>query len=465
MANLVLAAITIKGAVNESTAYAKNSLGGTVYLQADMAKLRENTPSQTGDSQPDQTARTRFERPTISVALVEDIAASDYVKDYTYGVNTTANAGDFTVVETDETEMRGAYNQMRGNPPNGTDSGETPAFMQRGDITINGVNSYAFISEVKNGAMTIAGGTYFDEKTDDKVMISQDLATQNNLAVGDKITLKTTADSVEKTLEIIGLYDITDENFGANTIYMNIATAAKFLSTDDYKDGSYSVDNVQYFLTSAEYADQFIAEASSKHPELAENSLALQTDTSAYEQMVAPIESVGSFATTIIWVVVVARVVIITLIVTINVKDRRYEMGVLMSLGAKRTNILGQIFIELVMVGTLAFALSIGTSQFLAQGMGDGLLKSQIAASQTESEQNFGRPGTAPTGGRMGGGGFNQRTSRTSVEAIDTINISASPSDYLILFAAGYAVIILALILPSVNVLRYEPKTILSGKE
>ena len=42
MANLVLAAITIKTAVKAQMDYAKSSLGGSVTIQADMESIREN---------------------------------------------------------------------------------------------------------------------------------------------------------------------------------------------------------------------------------------------------------------------------------------------------------------------------------------------------------------------------------------------------------------------------------------
>ena len=45
------------------------------------------------------------------------------------------------------------------------------------------------------------------------------------------------------------------------------------------------------------------------------------------------------------------------------------------------------------------------------------------------------------------------------------LDINATPVDFLLLFATGYLVIILALILPSVNIMRYQPKEILAGKE
>ena len=45
------------------------------------------------------------------------------------------------------------------------------------------------------------------------------------------------------------------------------------------------------------------------------------------------------------------------------------------------------------------------------------------------------------------------------------LDVNAKPIDFLLLFVTGYLVIVLALILPSVNILRYQPKEILAGKE
>ena len=102
--------------------------------------------------------------------------------------------------------------------------------------------------------------------------------------------------------------------------------------------------------------------------------------------------------------------------------------------------------------------------------MSEGLLNNQIAMSEQQSEDNFGRPG-AMGGGRQGGG-IGQpfamgggSTNQTNVEAIDSIDVNASPSDYVLLFAIGYGVIILALLLPTWSIVKYQPKTILTGKE
>lgn len=458
MANLVLASIAIKGAVDESMAYAKSSLGGTVYLQPDVSQLRQQAQASSSEAATPGQAPS-LTRPEIKTTTVQKIANSTYVKDYTYSVNAQAKASSFTAVTESSNEgMRGG---MRGG---GASIGDTAKL--ESDISIQGTNSYAFISQVEAGTMKLSSGTYFDESTDNKVLISYDLAQSNSLKVGDTITLQNSYSEASVSLQIIGIYDLTEESgFGSssNAMYMNTKTAAQFMSESAYNNGDYSVSNVRYYLNSPENADAFITEAKSKYPSLAEDNLTLSIDTSAYEQMVGPIESVGSFATTILWIVVIASIAIITLIVTINVKDRRYEMGVLLSLGASKATVIGQIFIELLVVGTLAFAVSLGTSSLLAKSMSQGLLDSQIAASKQQSQENFGRPGVMP-GGRSGGFAMGGQTN-SSAKVVSEIDITASLTDYLILFAIGYGIIVLALLLPSWNIVKYQPKTILAGKE
>ena len=133
-------------------------------------------------------------------------------------------------------------------------------------------------------------------------------------------------------------------------------------------------------------------------------------------------------------------------------------MGVLLSLGATKANVIGQIFAELFVVGTLAFALSLGTSSLLAKSMSQGLLDSQIASSKNESTNNFGRPGS------FAGGGFNRQSS-SNATAISKIDVNATAADYAILFAVGYGIVVLSLLLPAWSIVKYQPKTILSGKE
>lgn len=504
MANLLLATIAIKNSVDASMSAAKNKLDATVNLTIDNS-------GQEGPVDMEALSERR-----ISEELAQEISQSEYLKDYTYSLSITANADSFSVVTTQQNEseqqFREAFNSAQdtisdaqnqaeqnqqelnesvesfnesaaesqsaennaqqqgpgGMPGDGGQQGSggtPPQFggfqmnfnignvsdptLLTGDTQIIGINAYNFIDEYDNGSMTLQEEVGFDENSKNSAIISQKLAEENGINVGDTIKLKTISDESEIALTVVDIYTITgNDDFNFNTIYTNVDTAKKFYSSEQLKN--LSVTNVKYFLTSASDKDAFLVDISENVPEVAENNLKLDVDTSSYDAMVEPIEKVGAFATTIMWIVLIASAVIITLIVVINVKDRRNEMGILLSLGGKRAGILGQIFLELVIVGTIAFAGSIATSQVVASNLGDLLVNSETSQEQTDEPMGGGR-------GRMAFGG--------NTTQITNVDVSAGLYDYLTLFGLGYLILVIAMIVPSINILRYQPKTILSGKE
>lgn len=514
MANMLLATVSIKNSVDTSMQFAKEKIGGTVYLQPNTEAIREQAESARESGQP-----VTITTPTITEELATGIAESQYIKDYTYSLVANANASSYTVVETAQNErerqfqnsLNDARNQVQtqvndfnaqrdqfnveqqvqnesgtitmqagpGGPPP-TTGARRPNFnfnfnvniadptLGRGDTEVQGINSFEFISDVEAGNMKIVDGKAFDETTENGVVVSTELAEANSIKVGDEMKFKTVSGEAEVVLKVVGIYQTSTEDFNHNTVYTNIAGAKKFLAEDQIKN--LTVQNVRYYLASAEEKDAFLAETNSKYADLASKNLKLDIDDSSYQTMVGPIEHVGSFAVTVLWIVIAATVAIITLIVVINVKDRRYEMGVLLSIGAKRRNILGQIFIELIVVGTIGFFLSLGTSQFVAQKMGEGLLQQQITSSQNENSDEQNNNSTPSRGLNASGRGpafamFGSQQQTAQAEQIDEIDVSAGTKEYATLFGIGYLILIVAMILPSVNILRYQPKTILTGKE
>ena len=97
---------------------------------------------------------------------------------------------------------------------------------------------------------------------------------------------------------------------------MNTDTAAKFFSDDDYNDGNYNIGNVNFYMANSDNAEEFVNKINDEFTELADNNLTVAVDTSEYDSIASSIESVGSFANTILIIVIVAAVIIVTLIVT-----------------------------------------------------------------------------------------------------------------------------------------------------
>ncbi len=436
IANLVLASLAISNAVDESTNYAKESLGSEIYLNANMEQIKGSMQGMMPSEGMDRESIV-FDRPEITIELVNEIANSEYVLDYTYSLSAAFEAVNFDLIEVESSNMM----RGEGNMPN----------------TVTGINSYAFIPGIDTGAIELTEGTFFDETTDNKVVISYELAEENDLEIGSTLELENTESEEVFEYEIIGIFLSSSEGY-ENNIYMNIESVEQLLTEEAYNDGDYSVNNVIYYLNNPENVDLFLEEANSKY-DLEEMNLVLDIDNSAYEQMAGPLESVGSFSSTILIVVIIAAVFIIALIINNNIKDRKYEMGVLMSLGATKKNIIGQILTELILVATLGFILSIGTSTIVAGALSNSLLDSQLQMSEEQSENNFGRPSM---GNMMNN---NSNNNLSDAEVIDEIDVNVSVKEYVLLFTIGYLITLGAMSIPALNIMKYEPKTILTGRE
>ena len=508
MANLMLATIAIRNSVSVSVDAAKEKLGGIVYLTVDSEKLQQQIQelrSSAGTQSTTETGTNSFKMPTISESLAKQIGESEYLSNATYSIGVTANAANYTAVQTTQNQreremqeqfknaqnqvndMQNEYNAARNNYNNSQSTGDgggrmmingggkrfefdmnlniTDPTLSGGDTTLSGIDDFNFVSEVEAGTISLVDGETYAATDENVAIVSQQLLDDNSLKIGDTISLTTVDGATEISLKIVGAYQSTSvdesgqDTFNNNTIYVSVATVKKFMTAEQLE--KLTVNNVKYYLAKAEQKDAFLASANEKFGAQLDG-LKLDIDDSSYQTMVGPIENVGSFASVVMWIVIAASVVIITLIVVINVKDRRYEMGVLLSLGARRASILGQVFLELVIVGTVAFALSLATSQLIASKMGESLLAQQVASASESAEKSASENANTMNGGRALR--FGQQTA-SKAKAIDEINVSAGMAEYLTLFGAGYAILIVAMILPSINILRYQPKTILSGKE
>lgn len=488
MATMVLAGLMIKSSVSAQLAAAKQSAGGTVTIQPDMDKIRQNQAQQEESGTNKRDIFGTMTRPAISVKTANKIASyTDYVKDYSYQLSAKANAGGLSTVSGQS--GGGNIPGGPGQPSEASDSGSETALDT--NLTISGVSSYQYIDSVESGELTLKSGNTFDEDSDNKALVSYEFAKLNNLGVGDTVKLKNAYTEKEIELSVCGIYDSSAFNASGNTIYTNVATAAKFLSDDDYNDGDYTVSDVKYYMVDSGQADEFVAKIGQDFPSLSNDNLKVSVDTSEYDQVKKQTESISKFADIVLLVVIIAAVVIIALIVTLNIRDRRYEMGVLLSLGARRLSVIGQFATELVIIGTFGLALASATGTIFAKSIGNSMVQAQISSTNQQSD-DMRRPD-------MGGGAQAQPSSGSSSNSSDKaeevsanktssnksansdtkaklasankkrndiqLNINASASDYLTLFLAGYGIILLSMIIPTITIMRYQPKKILEGRE
>ena len=213
-------------------------------------------------------------------------------------------------------------------------------------------------------------------------MISKELADYNKLSVGDQIKMYSLDMDAISEFEIVGIFDGTEGTSGnaltvdeipANCGYIDYATMFELWGDDlnGYQQLTiYVKDPVSI---------QNVYDKISGLPELKGKTLKLGIDTEEYDVVSTPLESLQQLVNTSIIIISVVSVIILTLLLTIWIRGRKKEIGILLSIGKSKINIILQIFTETFVVAILSFTTSIPLSFSVAKKAG-AFLASRVTA-------------------------------------------------------------------------------------
>lgn len=478
----VLAGLTIRSAADSATENAKKSVGATVTLSANRQNMfnRDQDSDSGEDSRPDPSS---FQMTPVNLADAEKIAALSGVKSYSFEVSTSAAKGDdiepiSSEEENDSTEASDdsqASQQMGGFGGMGMGGGN-PGGMDMGDFQITGVSASADYSTFSDGTAKITAGealTAEDEGTDN-VLIESALAEANDLSVGETFTLKD-ADDKDVKVTIKGIYETSDAGTSmgmrfsfmnpANTIFSSytLANTLKGEAAD-----AETIDSAVYNLSDPNEMDSFVAAAEKL---IDTDSFSLQTNDQMYQQMLSPLNNVSSFAKNIVILVAAAGVIILTLIVMMLIRERKYEIGVLLSLGEARSKVVLQFFTEVVVCMIFALGIASVSGNLVGNAVGQQLLDQQTETNTADAAQQGPGGGEMPSGGGErpsggmsmagGRGGMNFGSAFSQTEEIKDLDITVSAQQIAALAGIGIGISLLSILLSSVGILRLNPKKIL----
>lgn len=451
VANLVLAGFAIQSATVKAGELARQKLGGSVTLQPDMEKIM-NKQATSGQM---EGSRQRLRVDPIAEEDAKQLISLEHVEAYNFLANGFALANGFHPVETEDANTADAGpggKVVIGGMPNGVQP----------DTMLSGVLSTDLLDSFNNGTdKIIAGRGIQPEDVGQSVaVIEKQLAETNELKVGDKIKLDGMREGSHTELEIVGIYQTTNTDAMAgmtmshpsNNIYVPYTAVGPL--KPNAEEGKVTLNSAVYYLDDPKHIDAF-KEAAQK-TSIDFDTYMLDANDSLYQQMVGPIENVASFSDLIIYLVTIAGSIILGLIVMNSIKERRYEMGVLLSIGEKRIKLVGQFLAEILVIAILAFGLSAFTGDAIAQAAGNKLVQQEIAAAKEQEAQ---QPKQRMI--RMGMGALKQQNN-IEAAAIDQLDVHVTPVELGKLGLVGLLISIAATLIPSLSILRLHPKVILS---
>lgn len=494
IANMVLAGFSIRNATDYAGEAARKRLGGTVTLRYDTEKAMEEAmslylPDGTGTVPGEGGMRGRLQIESLPVTeeMIAVMASNPHVIDYNATTSTQVNSNGLVPVEVGE-GTAADENETSKNANNPAYPGGSTG-LQMGTFSLVGVSSTALVAAFTSEDSRLAEGAHITGESQGEVVVESTLAAANGVKLGDVVEVSPVGDD-EQTIQltVVGIYEATVDtaaltygrlNLTAmlpyNTLYTDVASAlhmadlsaaaqaAAAVNGEATTPAAVGIERVTFYLddpASVDLVETWAAAQSSIDWE----QYILDGNDAAYEAMMAPVENAADQADTIMLVVLIAGVVVLALILTLWARDRMYETGVLLAIGESKAKVVMQYVSEVLIVAVMAFALSLASGELVAQKVGDRLLQQEIVAQQSSAAGlPFGAGGRIGMGGARGGlGGLSGRVTEVSPDVVDEIDVRVTPSAAGSMFGAGLLVVALSAAMPSLAVMRYKPKTILS---
>jgi putative ABC transport system permease protein len=515
--------------IRESAIKAKeDTLGSmevTAQISVDRAAMMQNAM---GSGSTDKSTISSMLQGNSSLSLeeLEGYAKSSYVSDFYYNLTASLNAGeDIDPIDTAGTFSRdGSSSSSSGNSsgkpsmPSGSDSGHMNkgmAFMgSQGDFTVIGYSSDDAMTSFVDGTSSIKDGSMFEEgTTDNTCIISDELATLNSLSVGDTFTLTNPNNEDETvTLTIAGIYtntastDSTASGMGfststdsGNRIYMSYTalkqiadtSEANATTTTDATTGISSTNAIRsqvkgtYVFDSIDSYKAFQEDVRTMG--LSDTYTVSSSDVTEYENSLVPLENLSQTATYFLIVVFAIGAIILVVLNIFNIRERKYEIGVLNAIGMKKKKVATQFVCEIFAVTLTAIILGAGIGAATSVPVTNKLLASQIESNKSQAEsvqQSFGRgtsassgssglqslpggsgtnSGSTSTGGK--GGAFMSQMMGTTTNYLSEVSYSTDLTVILQLIGIGMALTLVASMSSVLFIMRYEPLKILANRD
>ena len=151
----------------------------------------------------------------------------------------------------------------------------------------------------------------------------------------------------------------------------------------------------------------------------------------------------------------------------INIRERKYEIGVLRTIGISKVKLTMQFVSELLIVGIVSLMLGAGLGATMSKPISNSLLSNEIKSSESSVEKvrnNFGGPGGDFD--FKGGSPFEKISNKgkPNVQAYDSIDAVVSIKVILELLGIGLTLIIISSIASMISIQRFSPLTILKER-
>ena len=252
------------------------------------------------------------------------------------------------------------------------------------------------------------------------------------MEIGDTITgvCYPENNTPEVDMELIGIFDVIADKEDQ----VNMYDASSYFDYSDYTFcsmdamtqlvegwGTDEIEEANFYVADAAQLDSVIAEAQ-EISSINWNNFNITANDEVYQNISSSLSDTGTLITTLIVVITVVSMVLIILILSMSIRSRKRETGILMAVGIAKPAVILQYVLETLLIAVPAFPLAYVCSQQVAGTLGT------LFGKASES-------------------------------------VIVLPEHFLLVAVGGGILLITAVLISSISAMRLKPKQILSQME
>ena len=249
------------------------------------------------------------------------------------------------------------------------------------EATNNTKRNILFSSRV----FTIKEGKNIEENDKNSIIVHEEFAKQNNLKLGDEVDLELL--DLEKSEEIkshkfkiIGsfsgkkqeTYTGLSSDFSENMVFVDYSTSQEILNKSE---NNKIANKILMYSGNAESTD--LALNKLKELKIDESTYFVKKDSNAFEESLESVSGIKHMIKIMTYSIMLGGMVVLSLILILWLRERIYEIGIFLSIGTSKIQIIMQFIFELLFISIPSIISSLFLGNVLIKVIAGGLINSE----------------------------------------------------------------------------------------
>nr|WP_314277756.1 ABC transporter permease [uncultured Peptostreptococcus sp.] len=244
-----------------------------------------------------------------------------------------------------------------------------------------------------SGSFTIKEGRHIEKDDRGKILVHRDFAKKNKLKLNDIIGLKLLQtgkpdSDLAYNFKIVGIfsgkkqekYTGLSSDFSENMVFVDYSSSQKAINKSSSNG---LVNKLGIFLDKPSMTKKVVNKL--KKLDIDWSNYKLEKDTKAFDETLESLSGVRHIIKIMTYSIMVGAVIVLSLILVLWLRERLYEIGILLSIGVGKVIIVGQFILELILISIPASIVSFILGNVLIERLMDGLIQPDVSSNLADS--------------------------------------------------------------------------------